>query len=219
MDEVIITRCPDCADDTEHVVLKASATNLTARCTDCGRTHTFSPPHARFIEIPVVLSSGQESWSDRIETLLDEEVVVGFEFEHDGHRMLVTGIEGRDGRNHEKLVGRDVKVLFAKLFDTVLLKMSVNEGEKTHSHQLEVEPEREVHIGEVFAVDGLKLKVKTLKSDQNRTLHRGFLLARNVRRAFCDVVPGWVKEGKILPTRRRGKPVGAESQPRFGRKA
>ena len=200
-------RCPTCAQDTDHDVLKATTASVTARCMDCHTVHTFSPPHLRIIEVPLVFSAEEQSRTDRIETPVDEEIAVGFEFDHIGHRMMVTGMEGRDGRHHQKLVARDVKVLHAKLFDTVPLKFSVNEGETTRSHRLDVDPDREIQVGEVFAVDGHKLKVKTLKSDQNRTIHRGHLLARNVRRAFCDQVPHWVREGKILSVRRRGKPT------------
>ncbi|MGB1586682.1 MAG: HVO_0476 family zinc finger protein [Thermoplasmatota archaeon] len=216
--EAILARCPDCADDTEHELLKESASNLTVQCLDCDRVHSFSPKRAKVVSLPLVISDGDQSMSDALETFDQESIAVGDEFEHGDHRMMVTGMEGHDGRHHDRLDAKDIKVLHAKLFDTVPLKMSVNEKEVTKSYRLEVSPERAVSIGEIIAVDGRKLKVKTLKSDQNRTLHKGFLLARNIRRAFCDEVPHWVKEGKIMPVRKRGRPAGAEAVPRHGRK-
>lgn len=216
--EDVLTRCPDCADDTEHALLKESPSGLTVQCHECDRVHSFSPRRAKVISISLVVSDGDQSSSDTLETFDEETIAVGDEFGHNDHRMLVTGMEGTDGRHHDKLEAKQIKVLHAKLFDTVLLKMSVNEKEITKSYELVVSPERAVSIGEIIAVDGKKLKVKTLKSDQNRTLHKGFLLARNIRRAFCDEVPHWVKEGKIMPVRKRGRPAGAEAVPRHGRK-
>ncbi len=219
MDELIIARCPACAADTEHALLKASPSSVTARCEDCSQVHSFSPPHARFVTLALVISAKDRSFTSELETLRDENIKVGFEFEHDEHRMIVTGMEGQDGRHHEALPAKDIKVLHAKLFDTVPLKLSVNDYDKTRSYEMDVDPDRKFSIGEIVAVEGKKLKIKTLKSDLNRTLHRGYLYARNIRRAFCDEVPHWVKEGKIMEVRKRGKPAGAESQPRHGRKA
>ena len=216
--EDILTRCPNCLDDTEHALLKETASGLTVQCHECERVHKFSPRRAKIITLPLVISNGDRSMSDHLDTFDEETISVGDEFEHNGHRMIITGMEGDDGRHHDKRDARQIKLLHAKVFDTVPLKMSVNEKEVTKSYQLEVSPERAVSIGEIIAVDGRKLKVKTLKSDQNRTLHKGFLLARNIRRAFCDEVPHWVKEGKIMAVRKRGRPAGAESVPRHGRK-
>ena len=216
--EDILTRCPDCLEDTEHALLKESSSGLTVQCHDCDRVHKFSPRRAKVITVSLVVSRGDQSHTDSFDTFDEETISVNDEFEHQGHRMIVTGMEGDDGRHHEKLEAKVIKVLHAKVFDTVPLKMSVNEKEITKSYQLEVSPERAVSIGEIIAVDGKKLKVKTLKSDQNRTQHKGFLLARNIRRAFCDEVPHWVKEGKIMAVRKRGRPAGAEAIPRRGRK-
>lgn len=214
----LVTRCPDCGRDTEHELLKESPASLTARCFDCSRVHTFSPPRAKLLTVPLVISDGDKSSSDSLETYDMEEIAVGDEFEHAGHRMMVTGMEGRDDRHHQKLVAKELKLLHAKLFDTVWLKMSVNDNETTKSYQMEVGPDTPYSIGQVVAVEGKKLKIKTMKSDQNRTINRGYLYARNIRRAFCDEVPHWVKEGKIMAVRKRGKPAGGEAVPRTGRK-
>jgi uncharacterized Zn finger protein len=214
----IALACPACGEDTEHEVLKQRAEAVTVRCLECSHVHSFSPRHARSADVGVVISEGSTSRAARMTVPADDPIPVGWEFELEGQRMLVTAIEATDGRNHDRLPARDVRTVFAKRFDTVQLKISVNEGDVTHSYHLDVSPERQIHIGEVLAVSDRKLKVKTLKSDENRTINRGFLLARSIRRAFCDEVPFWVREGKILDIRRRGKPPSADSAPRHGRK-
>ena len=70
-----------------------------------------------------------------------------------------------------------------------------------------MDPDHPVQIGEIYESEGRLMAIKTLKSDQNRTLHKGFLLARNVRRAFCDAAPMDMRPGDFMSVRRRGAPA------------
>lgn len=212
MDETVTTHCPVCGEETEHAVLKASEASVTVRCTECQDVRTSSPPRMRVVRLRLVVSHGEESWSTFLETPSDEEVAVGHEFEQDGHRMLVTGIETVTEGAPQKARASDVRVVQAKVFDLVALKLSLNEGEVTTSFEVPLDPDTPVHVGEVYEAQGRRMIVKTLKSDQNRTLHKGFLLARNVRRAFCDPAPESVQPGEVVPVRRRGAPASRKGQ-------
>lgn len=203
--EDVLTPCPDCGEPTEHRVLKATPNNLTAECAQCGHVHTFSPPHLRTVEIQVVLSEGDESQPGRIETPSDEQIGIGDEFEMAGHRCLVTGIELHAEGKKDRAEAAEIKVIQAKVFDQVPLKISVNDGEVTRSHEVAMDPDAPVQVGEVIDVGKRLVCVKTLKSDQNRTLHKGFLLARNIVRAFCDPAPAGTVAGEVVATRRRGR--------------
>lgn len=198
--------CADCGSD-DYDVLKETPQNVTVQCTECHAVRSFSPRRSRIIELNTVVSDGDRSWNVDLPTPDDEVIAVDDEFELEGHRMIVTTVEVDGQQRPPKAKASEVKTLFAKVFDTVPLKLSMNEGETTRSFQLTVEPEFEVPIGLVLEVNGELWVVKTLKSDQNRTLHRGFLFARNVRRAFCDPAPRRAKPGQVTQARRRGAPM------------
>ncbi len=202
--------CPACGDP-EFEVLKQSENSLTLQCVECHNVWSTTPPRIRTIELKFVISHEGEAHPDRMEVLRDDEIAVGDEFELNDHRMIVTGIE-REGGTSEKLQAEDIKVLHAKVFDTVPLKFSVNDGDTTRSYRRDVDPDQPISIGEVFDLDGAKVIVKTFKTDQNRTVHKGVLPARSIVRCFCDDAPHWAEEGRIMKARPRGAPPARKGQ-------
>jgi uncharacterized Zn finger protein len=212
--DVIDLACPVCGDVQEHEVLRAAASGWTVACAVCGSVRTLpAPKQERYLAVPVILSEGATSRTAQVQVPLEGSVAVDDEFDLEGHRIRVTAVEVAEGRRPKSAKGRDVKTLYAVLFDTVTLHYTVNQGEVTRSFQEEVSPEAEVHVGTVREVQGVRLAVKTLKSDQNRTLHRGFLLARNVRRVFADVAHAKARPGAKVKTRQRGAgPWGAQGK-------
>lgn len=202
--EIVGAICPDCGND-EAALLRETAHNVTLKCEECHHVWTFNPPKAKSIETRLVISAGEESYYEKIDVVQGDEVKVGDDFHHNDHRMLITDIQIHDERHVPKAIAEDIKAIFCKLFNVVPLKISVNRRDKTHSYQEDVEPEREVYIGEILQMEGRNFIVKTLKSDQNRTINKGFLFAKNIRRAFCDDAPEWWKPGDIKEVRKRGK--------------
>lgn len=213
--EPLALDCPECDEVQDHDLLRAATAGWTVQCAECGHVRTLpAPKQERYIEVPVIVSEGATARTARLHVPLDSPVRPDDEFELDGHRLRVTAVEVGAGRRPKSAPGRDVKVLYAVLFDTVALHYTLNEGETTRSFKEEVAPEEEVHIGTVREVQGIRLAVKTLKSDQNRTIHRGFLLARNVRRVFADLANPRAKPGQRHGVRRRGPPPGVRGQPK-----
>jgi uncharacterized Zn finger protein len=187
------------------VLLRAAASGWTLRCTKCKRVRTVpAPRQERFVPVPVVVSQGAASASHTLHVPLDGPVAIDDEYDLEGHRLRITALERPDGTRPSSAPGRDIKVLYAVVFDTVRLHYTLNMGETTRSFQEDLPPEEEIHIGSVREVQGVRLAIKTLKSDQNRTLHRGFLLARNVRRVFADLAPEGKRAGQRVRTRSRG---------------
>ena len=205
LQDLVDLACPACGEAQEHEVLRAAASGWTVACTVCGSVRTLpAPKQERFLAVPVILSEGAASRTAQVQVPLDGKVSTDDEFDLEGHRVRVTSVEVEAGRRPKSAKGRDVKTLYAVLYDTVTLHYTVNQGEVTRSFQEAVVPEEEVHVGSVREVQGIRLAVKTLKSDQNRTLHRGFLLARNVRRVFADVAHAKARPGAKVKTRQRG---------------
>jgi uncharacterized Zn finger protein len=210
--DLVDLKCPDCGEVWEHAVLRASDAGWTVQCLRCKRVRTMpAPRQERFVPVPVILSQGGTSRTAQLQVPLDGHVAVDDEFDLEGHRVRVTAVEVDAGQRPRRAKGRDVRTLYAVLFDTVTLHYTVNQGEVTRSFQEEVVPETEVHVGSVREVQGLRLAIKTLKSDQNRTLHRGYLFARNVSRVFADVAHAKARPGAKVRTRQRGAgPWGAQ---------
>jgi uncharacterized Zn finger protein len=208
--DLIDLKCADCDEVWEHTILRAADSGWTVQCLRCRRVRTMpAPKQERFVPVPVILSEGPASRTAQVQVPLDGKVALDDEFDLEGRRIRVTAVETPDGRRPKSAKGRDIKTLYAVMFDTVTLHYTVNEGEITRSFQEAVVPETEIHVGSVREVDGIRLAIKTLKSDQNRTLHRGYLFARNISRVFADVAS--TKAGTRERTRRRGAgPWGAQ---------
>jgi uncharacterized Zn finger protein len=207
--------CPECGEVQTHEVLRAATSGWTVQCMECRKTRTLpAPKRERFVMVPVILSQGATARTAKLSVPLDSPVRPDDEFELEGHRVRVTAVELPGGERPKAAKGRDIRMVYAVLFDTVELHYTLNQGEVTRSFKEQVPPEEEVHIGTVRDVDGVRLVVKTLKSDQNRTINRGFLLARNVRRVFADVANPRAKAGQRHAVRKRGPPPGVKGEPR-----
>ncbi len=221
MEDDLVLDCPDCEEPTDHEVVRAAAAAWTVQCVECGRVRTLpSPKMPKPVLVPVILAEGATSRKTVLELGTGDVVHNDDEFQLEGHRVLVTALELRDGQRPAKSKAEDLHQVYAVIFDTVTLHYTVNEGETTRSFQEPVSPEEEVHIGTIRDVAGLKLAIKTLKSDQNRTLHRGFLLARNVNRVFADVAAKKkARHGDKVKTRNRGAgPWGSKGESNKDRK-
>jgi len=201
--EMVDLKCPDCEEVWEHMVLRAADSGWTVQCLRCKRVRTMpAPKQERFIPVPVIISEGGNSRTAQLQVPLDGFVAPDDEFDLEGHRVRITAVEIDAGQRPKKAKGRDVRTIYAVMFDTVTLHYTVNMDEVTKSFQEDVVPEEEIHVGSVREVQGERLAIKTLKSDQNRTLHRGYLYARNVSRVFADVARS--KGGTRERTRQRG---------------
>lgn len=196
-------KCPDCEEVWEHTVLRAAEAGWTVQCLRCKRVRTMpAPKQERFIPVPVIISQGGTSRTAQFQVPLDGWVAPDDEFDLDGQRFRVTAVEIEAGQRPKRAKGRAIKTVYAVFFDTVTLHYTVNQGDLTKSFREDVVPETEIHVGSVREVQGERLAIKTLKSDQNRTLHRGYLYARNVSRVFADMAR--TKQGTRERTRQRG---------------
>ncbi len=211
---VILQECPTCGEVTEHDLLRAAASGWTLKCNECNIARVVPAPRKeKGTIIPIILSHGAASRSTQVEVGRESPVTIDDEMQVDGMRIRVTAVERPNGMRPTSALGKYIKTIYAVEFDTVALRYTVNHGEITKSFLEEVAPELEVQIGVVRNVQGVNLVIKTLKSDQNRTLHRGYLLARNVNRVFADLAPLGVYVGDRIKSRKRGAPKG-KSKPR-----
>ena len=186
MEDAVLLQCLHCGEE-EQQVLRAAESGWTLKCTGCGHVRTApAPPRQRTTTVPAVLADGAASRTVPLELPLDGPVGVNDEFSVEGHRIRITALERVDGARATTAAGRDLRSISAKVYDTLSLRVSLNEGERTRSFRLEVEPERRIEVGEELEIEGLRLRVVSILSDDFRTMRKGSLEAPRVRRVLCQ---------------------------------
>jgi uncharacterized Zn finger protein len=77
--------------------------------------------------------------------------------------------------------------LWAKKFDMLKLKISVNKGSKTLTRTLWAVPEEEFFIGDVMRIKGLNLAIHAIKTKSGR-IKRGSVQAKDIVRLYAKAI-------------------------------
>jgi uncharacterized Zn finger protein len=192
----ITVACPDCGEETLHTVLKGTmgtrgehvTLDATVQCTECSRVHHAVVRQAKDVEVPVVVSHGNQSRRTRIALPGDEDVSVGEAFIVDGVNCKVTGIEAKDTRWVDDAHVKDVLTLWVKEFEELPVGFAINLGHKTITKTLPSPPEREFTVGEEFVFGRLRVTVHAIKTE-DRLLKRGTAEAGEIVRVFASPTP------------------------------
>ncbi|MDR2845973.1 MAG: hypothetical protein LBV63_01685 [Candidatus Methanoplasma sp.] len=190
-DSTIYIPCPNCDDVTEHEVLKGNwgKGNVTGtfRCGDCGRVFSASIriPESRTVKI--LFSDGDVTNGSETTLESDEVVTVDDEFYlDDGRRVCVTHIDVESGKNVRRAQADVIKRLWVKQFDVLTIKVSVNEGQRTHSLRVEADPDEEFPIGTVLGFDDFDALVHAIKT-KDKLINRGSAEARDIVRIYGKI--------------------------------
>jgi uncharacterized Zn finger protein len=183
MDDLAL-ECPHCGEVTEHELLHSTAGSWTVSCLQCRTPRGVPAPKApRPIIVPVILAEGAMSRKTQVEVDRSETVAVGDELELEGHRVMVTGLEMQDGRLPKRTTAGTLRVLHAKMFDTVTLHLQLNQYDVTRSFNWVVDPDRIISVGEPVELEGVPLIIATVTSAEHKTMRRGGLPARRILKA------------------------------------
>ena len=184
----IHAECPECDDETLHKTLKGrmkgkKKLEMLLKCTVCGKVHDEVLEAVSQVPVRMIISRGDKS--EKISTTFqaDWELSVGDEFMYEDERLQVSGIEV-DGRRVENANITQVQTLWTINFDMAKVKVSINRDGKTKSIEIEVDPEEEFEVDSVIEVDGMKVKVHSIKLN-NRSIRRGTAAARDIKRVYC----------------------------------
>ena len=198
--------CPDCNDETLHKTLKGrmrgkKRLEMLLKCTKCGKVHEEVLEAVGQVSVRMIISRGDKSEKSSTTFSADWELAVGDEFMHEDERLQISGIEV-DGRRVEHANISQVQTLWTINYDMAKIKVSINRDGKTKSLELEVDLDEEFEVDSVIEVDGMKVKVHSIKLG-NRSIRRGSAAARDIKRIYCtDPRP---------PSQRKSKP----RKPRF----
>jgi uncharacterized Zn finger protein len=180
--------CPDCADITVHDVLKGkmgkSSMDATIRCQDCGLVRTTTVQFPRQMDVKVVISDGALSSAANI-TLEDDDLLkVGDEFHmDDGSLVRISALELSGGRRVKTARATEIVTIWAIGFDTIDVKVSINDDRRTYSKAVPSSPDDEFTVGNILSFDDMDCLIHSIKV-QGRMVRGGSVEARDVIRVY-----------------------------------
>lgn len=166
--------CPACSPDesTVHEVLKSGG-EATVRCTDCDHVHKARLERPREIDVDIVVSQDDESFSTTLTAEADETVAAGEEFIVDSPEAIlqvrVTSVELPENRRVDEAPMGDVETVWARAVDNVRVNVTVhpNDGRRDDSRSLTVRVpgdyeftvgEEESFGDETFEIEGIQVR-------------------------------------------------------------
>lgn len=185
--------CPSCGEETLHRVIKGKVgekkgivVDALVRCSKCNHTHSSVIKAERFLFIPVIVSELSSSKKNEIELSEGEIVKVGNEYILDGNGIKITAIETKKGRVKSSKA-KDVITLWAKKFDRLKIKVSINKGSRTLSRVVWAVPDEEFFIGDVMRLKGLNVAIHRIRT-KDKNLKKGSAEARDIVRLYAKIV-------------------------------
>ncbi|MFA9516811.1 HVO_0476 family zinc finger protein [Halopenitus sp. H-Gu1] len=194
--------CPSCSttEPTVHEVLNPGGA-ATVRCTECGHTHKTRIPEPETVELDIVVSQDDESFSTTMEVPADTYTEVGGEFIVDTPDALlqarVTGIEVGDERRVEEANVEEIETLWTRAIDNVSVKVTLHpadgDRETTRALTVNVPGDYEFEVGktetfgtEEFTVEGIQIRENAPEYRFDKLDHSGDVaFAKDVKRLYA----------------------------------
>lgn len=192
--EVIVVFCEVCGTETAHKVIHAgfgpdpdAGFSGKVQCRKCTTIHHTEVPSEKDVPIPLVLSEGESSSSQRLVLGSFEEVSLGDELIFEDHNILITAIL-KDDRKIDMAKAGEISILHAKVFDTVVVKISISMGSRTRADSLKVPPDEEFEVGDLLDLKRGKVVVSSILSDINVRREGVPVAARYVKRIYAKPI-------------------------------
>lgn len=184
--------CPNCDEHAVHEVLKGKlgkkqeVMEATVKCQECGHVYVTVVREPEQIRVPIIVSELGDSRKEQIELMSGDMVSVNDEVYLGDSHLLITAIEC-DGRRVEHCAVENVDTLWAKKFDKVIVKISVNKHSRTLAAQVEALPEEEFFVGDLMTVGRDNVVIHNIRS-KDGTVRRGGVPARDIVRIYTKAV-------------------------------
>ncbi|HET6404510.1 MAG TPA: HVO_0476 family zinc finger protein [Candidatus Thermoplasmatota archaeon] len=192
----VTAACPGCGEETLQTVLRGRQSRTTAmttidatvQCTECERVHHVILKEPAPVDVPVVISRGQDSRRTRAQLYADDELDVGEVIIVDGMNCKVTGIDDKNGRRVDAAAVKDIATLWTKEFEELAIKFAINLRQKTITKVVEAKPEDEFTVGTEQVFGRLRVTIHAIKTEE-RLLKRGSAEAGEIIRIFAAPTP------------------------------
>ncbi len=188
--EKIETECPSCSpsEPVPHIVLKGTK-DVLLQCEECGSVHKQKKPKNALVR--VIVSKRGESLHTRAmlsgKIRKGDELVIDDEATGEAALVKVTSVEVGDKRLDEA-EAEDIKTIWARAIDEVLVKIAISHRETTESVEMRVPGDREFVIGDKVEVNNRKLKIIRIKiRDGCFKSRKGVAVAaKYIKRIYAD---------------------------------
>ncbi len=145
----------------------------------------------REVKVRVIVSKGKESLhrgallSGTVRT--GDELLIDDEATGEANLVRVTSIEVGDKRK-EGAAAEEIKTIWARAIDDVVVKIAVHHKETTESIEIRVPGDREFVIGDKVEVDNRELKIIRIKiRDGGFKSRKGIAVrAKDIKRIYAD---------------------------------
>jgi uncharacterized Zn finger protein len=189
----VYTQCPICKEETLHRVIKGKlgekkpkVLEALVKCSQCDHIHQDVIRAERKTVIPLILSEQESSLKTEMELPENEIIQIDSEYHLDRNLIKITAIEVGNKRVLEAKA-TDISTLWAKKFDRIKLKISINKGSRTLKRTIWAVPDEEFFIGDVMRIKGLNLAIHAIKTKDKR-IKKGSVAARDIVRLYAKAV-------------------------------
>lgn len=189
--------CPACGRYAVHEVLKQNG-QATVECSECEHVHKVRVHEPRTVERRVVVSQGDESFSEHVPMRADETVRIGDEFVFEGEEGIfgveVTDIEVEedgDNRRVEAIEAEEADTVWTRVVDNVSVPVTLHTNDATESHDLRVPGDYSFVVGDTEEVGGAEFVVTGFvdrRTGDSFTVEGDDVQAKNAKRVYGEKV-------------------------------
>lgn len=190
--EVVEAACPQCSPEEEvmHTVVKSHL----LKCEKCGFVHRLPHEKKKVIQLKVVVSRGSESSSQQIEVNDDEVLHAGDEFVvdigEDVSGVRIQSLELHTGGRSEQAKAKDVRTIWARAIDEVIVKIAVQRLGETESLDYKINGDYEFTIGDIMKLQGYEVCISAIKVREGGIFKRvgKSIKAKDIRRIYSKII-------------------------------
>ena len=181
--------CPSCGEKTLHEVLKGQISKggdvleTTVKCQECQHVHSAVVREPKSTKVAIILSDMGATKKTEFEFGEDELVVVGDELFIGDTNVVITAIEKGERRVPEA-VAKEIKTIWAKKFDKVRVRISVNKTSKTLAAELTALPDEEFFVGDILNIGRDSVVIHYIKTRESM-VRQGGVPARDIVRIYA----------------------------------
>jgi uncharacterized Zn finger protein len=216
--------CPRCGEETLHKVLKGKVhtrgrevtVEATVECSECSRVHLARVSETKPMQVPAVISWKDSSKRTTIEMQPDDAVAVGDVIQHEVP-LLVTAVETKV-RREARAKARDIVCIWAKRFDRVIVKFSVNRGMKATPFEVEASPDDLFTVKERLELERGPVVITSIKTAKG-LMDSGSAAACDIVRVYARPYREFTRAYREPPQQRRpGRRPQGRTQSRPGQR-
>jgi len=190
--DVVEAACPQCSPEEEvmHTVVKSHL----LKCEQCGFIHRLPHEKKKAIKIKVIVSRGGASSAQQLEVDADEELYAGDEFVidvgEDVSGVRIQSLELLTGGRSERAKAKDVRTIWARAIDEVVVKIAVQRLGETQSLDYKVNGDYEFAIGDIMKLKGYEVRISSIKVRDGGIFKRTgkAIKAKDVRRIYSKII-------------------------------